>query len=195
MNCNFADGEIVFTDYNAFRKDNSGLYFNTAWITKGDPDQPDVLGVTGRRERLGKSVVLKLREKYGIPMIAQNGKYLIPLQTLSFLNLSHASAAGFFNRKALIVCSVDKIRDPDAEMISALNSTGYLTYELRIEAGEITNSYAERVAYVLEVIGRTEKGRKAIEYEREYGLDSTSELYYSGPRGGTQRSAGDLWLQ
>ena len=183
MACNFADGEIVFDDFNAFRKDSSGLYINIAWTSKSDPEKTDVLGVTSSRERLGKSVVLKLRKEYGIPMIAQDGKYLVPLQTLSFLNLSHVGTAGFFNRKALIFCSVGRIKDPETELISILYAEEYLTYELWEEAGEKTGSYQERVAYVLEEISRTENGRAAIEYEREMLKDTLPDLYYSGPRG------------
>lgn len=182
MNCNFTDGEIVFTDYNAFRQDNSGLYFNVAGITKKDSEKTDVLEVTGSRERIGNSMVLRLREKYGIPMIAQDGKYLIPLQTLSFLNLSHVNTAGFFNRKELIFCGVNQIKDADADMISYLYSKGYLTGELWNEAGEKNKTYAEKVAYVLEEIGRTEEGRAAIEAKRA-AEDPISKLYYSGPRG------------
>ena len=183
MACNFTDGEIVFDDYNAFRKDSSGLYINVAWITKSNSEEPDVLGVKSSRERLGKSVVLKLRKEYGIPMIAQDGKYLIPLQTLSFLNLSHINVAGLFNRKALIFCSVDHIKDPETELISFLSREDFLTYELWDEAEQKTESYPEMMAYILEEISRTEDGRAAIEYQREQTEGTLSDLYYSGPRG------------
>lgn len=182
MTCNFADGEIIFNDYNAFRQDNSGLYLNVAWITKNNPKQPDVLGVTGSRERLGKSVTLPLKE-YGIPMIAQEGKYLVPLQTLSFLNLSSVNAAGYFNRKELIICEVNQINNPDKELVTALYESGFLTYELWSEAEEKTKSHQEKIAYILEAISRNEEGRHFIESEKEKMQGTLSEIYYSGPKG------------
>jgi len=183
MSCNFTDGEIVFSDYNAFRQDGSGLYINVAWVTQSDPEKVDVLGATGRRERLGKSVVLKLRKEYGIPMIAQDGKYLIPLQTLSFLNLSHVNTSGFFNRKVLIFCSINQIKDPDTELIVALRRSGTLTDGMWQEAGEKTNSFTERIAYALEALSQTAEGRAAVEEQRENLHNAIAELYYSGNKG------------
>ena len=186
MTCNFADGEIAFTDYNAFIQDTSGLYLNIAAIQSSAPGRTDVLGVMNSRERLGKSLLLNLRKKYGIPMIAQGGKYLVPLQTLSFLNLSGVNTAVFFNRQALIVCPVSEIKSPDVELMKVLGRDGFLTGELWEEAGNKTGSYQEKVAYVLDVISRTEVGRLFIEYLKEKMQESLAGLYYSGPRG--QRS-------
>ena len=182
MTCIFPDREIVFDDYNAYRKDNTGLYINMAWVEKSDPEQVNVLGVTGSRERLGKSLSLELGA-YGIPMIAQDGKYLLPLQTLSYLHLSIINAAVFFNRKELILCGAGQIRNPDREMVSALYSKGLLTDELWKEAKGKTASYPERVAYVLEEISQDEEGKNFIEAQKEQTRGSLSELYYSGPRG------------
>ena len=178
MTCNFADGEIVFTDFNAFRSDSSGLYINIASISSSNPDVVDVLGVTSQRERLGKSLKLELGSKYGIPMIAQDGKYLIPLQTLSYLNLSGINFSGFFNKKELIFCNVSDITNANRTMVMALFTSGFLSADLWELAGMETNSYAEKVAYCIEMISqRDEEGRKFIETQKEMRKGSLAEMY------------------
>ena len=184
MTCDFDDGEIVFTDFNAFRSDSSGLYINLAAVSSSNPDVVDVLGVTSRRERRGKSLILELRRKYGIPMIAQDGKYLIPLQTLSYLNLSGINYSGFFNGKEMMICSVSEITNADRDMVMALFSNGFLSAELWGLAGTKTASYAERVAFCIEMISQAdEEGRLFIEKQKEARKGSLAEMYYSAPGG------------
>ena len=184
MTCNFADGEVVFTDYNAFRSDNSGLYLNSVSISNSNPDVVDVLGVTGRRERTGKSLILELKNKYGIPMIAQDGKYLMPLQTLSYLNLSGINYSGFFNKKELFFCGVDAVTNANKDMVMALFSNGFLSGDLWELAGLRTNNYADKVAYCIDMISLTnEEGKFFIESQKEKRKGSLAEMYYSAPKG------------
>lgn len=183
MACDFTNGTVVFSDPVAFRQDTSGLYINLGFVTSVDSDPSEVLCVTSSRERRGNSVLLKLRENYAIPMIAQDGKYLMPLQTLSFLTLSKDNSAAFFNQEALIIAAVSQIKSPDKMLLNKLYAVGLLTNALWIESGENTETFQERLAYVLETISQTEDGRRAIETYREQLQQSLAAIYYAGPTG------------
>ena len=182
MTCNFEDGEIVFDDYDAFNTDNYGLNMNIAGEASFTPDEANILGVISSRERHGKSISVNLKE-YGIPMIAQDGKYLMPLQTLSYLTFSRINFGAFFNGKALIFAFISNISNLDLDLINELFDKGFMTREMWKEAGEKTQTPAERIAYVLEVISQDEKGREFIEFQREKQEGTISNLYYSAPKG------------
>ncbi len=183
MACDFTNGTVVFSDPVAFRQDTSGLYINLGSVSSVDPNSPDVLCVTNSRERRGNSMLMKLRENYAIPMIAQDGKYLMPLQTLSFLTLSRENSAAFFNQEALIIADVSRISHPDKMLLNKLYTAGMLTNELWIESRENTKTFQERLQYILEAIGQTEDGRNAIETYREQLQQSLGAVYYAGPTG------------
>lgn len=186
MACDFTNGSIVFSDYAAFQQDSSGFYFNLGSVSSADPEQAELLRVTASRERHGNSTLLKLKESYGIPMIAQDGKYLLPLQTLSFLTLSKINSAAFFNQEALIISKISWIQSPTRQLVNALYNAGVLTQELWLEAGEQTETYQERVAYVLDIINQTEEGRQAVETYTDQLQKTISALYFAGPE--TKRS-------
>ena len=186
MACDFANGIIIFSDVVAFRQDASGLYINLGSVTSTDPEKAQLLQVTSFRERHGDSTLLKLKEEYGIPMIAQDGKYLLPLQTLSFLTLSSTNTAAFFNQESLIVAKISKIKSTDQQLLNALYSAGLLTMDLWQEAREHTETFQESLAYALDVISQTEEGRLAVETHTEKLRLSLAGLYFAGPQG--QRS-------
>ena len=183
MACDFTNGTVVFSDPVAFRQDTSGLYINLGSVASVDSDTSEVLCVTNSRERRGNSVLMKLRENYAIPMIAQDGKYLMPVQTLSFLTLSRENSAAFFNQEALIIANVSQINHPDKMLLNKLYAVGLLTNELWMESKENTETFQERLAYVLEAISQTKDGRKAIETYREQLQQSLAAIYYAGPTG------------
>ncbi len=140
--------------------------------------------MTSRRERAGKSLKLELGSKYGIPMIAQDGKYLIPLQTLSYLTLSGINFSGFFNKKELIICDVRDITNANRDMVMALFRNGFLSADLWELAGLKTDNYAEKVAYCIETISLAdEEGRMFIEKQKEMRKGSLADMYYSAPGG------------
>ena len=79
----FSEGTITFSDYLAFLQLPNSVYLGTNGFTGLAPDsEPFLLTVTGSRNRYGEVTTLRLKD-YGIPMIVQDGKYLLPLQTLS----------------------------------------------------------------------------------------------------------------
>ena len=184
MTCNFVDGEIAFTDFTAFRADCSGLYINMGTVSSSSPDVVDVLGVTGKRERRGKPLLLELWNKYGIHMIAQDGKYLIPLQTLSYLNLSNVGYAAFFNQKELMLCGVQEITEANLALVKALSQYGLLNGEIWELAEFRAKTYAEKVAYCIALISEiSEEGKQFIENWKEMRKGSLAEMYYDAPTG------------
>lgn len=70
--------------------------------------RPFILSITDTRERHSDPVVLNLKE-YGIPMLAQDGLYLVPLQTLNTMFLSMNGIAIFFNQQCLILNQIQSM--------------------------------------------------------------------------------------
>ena len=80
---NFREGKIICQDYVAFTSMSGSRYMDAVNFPVSGPDgQPFLISTLDSRERYGTSTVVNLKE-YGIPMIAQDGKHLLPLQTLS----------------------------------------------------------------------------------------------------------------
>ena len=107
---NFTAGRIVWADYMAFNEflDESQDYLHLMHSVKTEDSEgrPFLLSVVESRERHGDPIVLNLKE-YGIPMLAQDGLYLVPLQTLNTMFLSVNGLGIFFNRQCLILNQIE----------------------------------------------------------------------------------------
>ena len=183
MICNFTDGTILFDDYLSFQQDSNKLYIDLAAL-KVDKmmEGSSYLLATDNRVRLGSDTVIDLK-KYGIPMIMQDEKYLVPLQTIATLCFSEASIGVYFNQESVIFAAIAQIKDPDSALLEALASSGLLTPEIKAEAEEKTETFSEEMAYITEAVSKTEEGKAVIEEVRESMKNSLSELYMSGPKG------------
>jgi hypothetical protein len=113
MTMDFDNDMIEFSDYNLFiQAPGTSTIMDTVNLNvfneKGEPVLLKKID-TGAITRLGSELDFPLRD-YGIDLIAQDGKYLIPLQTISDLFLAPRSMGDFyFNGQALIKSS--DIRD------------------------------------------------------------------------------------
>ena len=102
----FAEQQIHWTDYQGFSRQEGRPYLDILQNFRVDDGngQTGVIRAGEKRERLGSTVTLDLR-KYGVPMLAQDGLYLVPLQTLSSFFLSQGNLGMYFNQECLIVTS------------------------------------------------------------------------------------------
>ena len=114
---NFTNSRIVWTDYFGFMRfstnelDYLGLLDN---ISKTDKEgRPYLLSDISARERKGEPVVLDLKE-YGIPMLAQDSLYLVPVQTLSAFFLNTHGLGLYFNGQSLILALVESLNESAA---------------------------------------------------------------------------------
>lgn len=100
--CDFSEGTLLFDDYLAFQQNTNKLYIDIASITVDKMLEGETyLRATDNRLRRGSELLVNLK-KYDIPMIMQDGKYLLPLQTISSLSFSESSVGVYFNQESLI---------------------------------------------------------------------------------------------
>ena len=109
---NFTAGRIAWADYlsfNAFPNESDDyMHLMHSVKTVDSEGRPFILSVTDTRERHSDPVILNLKE-YGIPMLSQDGLYLVPLQTMNTMFLSLNGIAIFFNQQCLILNQIQSM--------------------------------------------------------------------------------------
>ena len=174
---NFTNSRIVWPDYFGFLRlsddqlDYLGLLGN---ISNTDEEgRPYLLSSVSARERKGEPVALDLKE-YGIPMLAQDGLYLVPAQTLSAFFLNNRGLGLFFNGKNLILAHVDSLNETVARNTALMSVFAELT-----ESGVYSDSGADteqnQAAVMVQVMQMVEK---------KLAEPSLLNTYLAGEKGG-----------
>ena len=102
---NFDNGRIVWPDHLGFHSGATGFHIDMMGHSGfDDQGRPYLLSRGAARERAGILSMIDLKE-YGIPMVAQDDLWLLPMQTLSSFFLSQDYRALLFNQKCLIFAS------------------------------------------------------------------------------------------
>ena len=183
MTCDFHAGTLAWDDYDAFFQKTLGYYIDLAAIPETDAaGRPYLLQRTGSSDRHGEKVVVNLAD-YGIPMIMQDGKYLIPLQTLSAFCLSGIGTKMYFNGQSLILANVQDMKSPVEEILQTLLNKGVITTQILQEAHARYDRIEDRVSYYLEEAGKTETGQKILALYQEQFTKSIYAFFLSGQTG------------
>ena len=119
----FAQQQITWSDYQGFSRREGKPYMEILKDFTGveSEGKPGIIKAAATRERLGKPVTLDLK-KYGIPMLAQDGLYLVPMQTLAAFFLSPESLAMYCNQECLIVATPSEFNQMILAMQSAVET-------------------------------------------------------------------------
>ena len=179
----FETGTFLWDDYIGFLQGTSGPYIDLSQLPETDTEgRPVYLSVAGTRERHGTGTLLALREN-GIPMIAQDGKYLVPLQTMSAFFLTFNYMGFYFNQECLILYPVPQMENIKARMLDNLYNMGLITPDMMAEA-ENYASGEERREFYLNAVGQTEMGQAAIA-QLETAWDASAYKLYAAtsPKG------------
>ena len=182
MVCDFKNKTITWRDYYAFFMDCNGSYMDLTYL----PPSMGVLKRVRSRDRYGDITVLDLG-KYGIPMIAQDGLYLLPLQTLSaFFIRPFTQCDAYFNQEALILAASGQMENPLDTLLYKCRQAGLVTDELLEEAGKKATK-AEKTDYLIQALLQTEEGKKIREeLQKEYDGSLYKVYAEKSPKG--QRS-------
>lgn len=183
MTFDFNEGMIYWTDFVAFFQKSDGNYLDITGVPTTDKEgQPYLLSVVNSRNRYGEITALKLKD-YLIDMVAQDGKYLVPMQTLSDFCLTTISFNAYFNGQGIYMTSIGSMVDPNTSFMMDLILGGIMTQEEVIDIiqnGEGTME--ERSALLMERITSTEKGAKFLEKFQEDAAKSLYTPYMSAPK-------------
>ena len=168
----FKEKKIVWTDYLAFMQSEDALYMNMlrGFKTLNSEGQPQFLEIGSTRERHGSAVTLDL-DAYGIPMLAQDGLYLVPAQTLAAFCLSAKGVSLYFNQKCLILTNQQEFESN--------NLMAAVLLPIQREIEEVLKSD----------LSDTEKQAKITELTSKSIKENPTfySMYMSGPKG--ERSA------
>ena len=186
----FAEQQIMWPDYNGFtrRADRPYMDILQGFQTVDDNGQPRLIseGATRERlgwERLGSVVVLDLK-KYGVPMLAQDGLYLVPMQTLAAFFLASENLSLYFNKECLILTSPNEFNPINLTVMSiatTVSETGGLG-----DLGDGKEMSEEEMRAMAE----------ALIQQTLNGGDQPSlyNIYMAGPRGKRSKALADYGL-
>ena len=108
MELDFANDKITFDDYNAFNHNSEDSALLDLVSEKGVDEKGNPLLIMRDKvssfDRYGDVLEVDLAE-YGIPMIAQDGKFYIPMQTMNDFTLLPQLVGFVFNGQALFLAS------------------------------------------------------------------------------------------
>ena len=202
MVVDFENNQIIWDDYIGFLQGTNGVYLDMATLPETDAEGRQVyLARTSTRERHADSTLLNLSDYYGITIIAQDGQYLVPLQTLSAFTLAPLYAGAYYNQECLIVAYVQTMTNIKAQLPNILYSNGLITPELMAEAEANCETAEEKKAFYLDAIGQTEMGQAIITQVMGAFDQSLYGLYAgSSPKGNrsealTNYSYGELCME
>ena len=183
MTFDFNEGMIYWTDFVAFFQKSDGNYLDITGVPTTDKEgQPFLLSVVNSRNRYGEITALKLKD-YLIDMVAQDGKYLVPMQTLSDFCLTTISFNAYFNGQGIYMTSIGSMIDPNMSFMMDLILGGIMTQEEVVDImqnGEGTME--ERSALLMERITSTERGAKFLAKLQEDAAKSLYTPYMSAPK-------------
>ena len=174
----FAEQQITWPDYNGFnrRADRPYMDILQGFLTTDDDGQPRLIREGAARERLGSVVTLDLK-KYGVPMLAQDGLYLVPLQTLAAFFLSPENLSIYYNKECLILTSPNEFSPMNLTVMSiasTVSETGALDSLVGSEGMNEEELHALAMELILEAMNGSDQ-------------PTLYNTYMAGPKG--ERSA------
>ena len=180
MIMDFNKGTILWDDYGMFYQAKSGDYMDLAGL-KDAPEEGEInlLKTTAEHVRYAESTVLNLKD-YSIPMIAQDGKYLLPMQTLSTFCLILVYHSMYFNQQCLIMAEGMKMTLPSSGIEEIMQ---LITPEILETVAPYASTPEEAQALAAQMVAQTEEGMALISRVQEEYEKSLYNLYVSGEKG------------
>jgi len=180
MIMDFDAGTILWDDYGKFMQTPNGDYMDlTGMNVEHENDGVYLLKTTGERVRYAQSTVLSLKD-YSIPMIAQGGKYLLPLQTLSTFCLITVYRSVYFNQKCLILAGGMDMRLPDSAMNELM---ALITPDILEQVSAFASTPEEIQLMAVQMVTASEEGKAIISKAQEEFSKSVFNLYQTAEKG------------
>ena len=184
MIVDFENGKIRFLDYLAFLKRPDRMYMDqTSFKLTDEEGRPYLLSYTKSRNLYGELTTIDLDE-YMIPMYAQDGKHLLPMQTLAAFTLSSALPIGlYYNGEVLLMYSVEGMASPYTSFLTKVQLAGLATPELQQKVAAFEGTKAEKEEFIIqEIKNGSEQGAALVEQYEKDKETSPYALYSSVPK-------------
>ena len=190
MTLDFDDGTIIWSDYSAFVQEANGPYQDLSTIPPKDENGlPNLLSAIAIRAKHGGITAVSLKN-YAIPMIAQDGKHLLPMQTLCAFMLYPCFVSMYYNQECVMLSPTSEMKTPYEDIANEL--LGLVTPEMIAQTEAMGLSEQEAVQALLGVVSETEEGTAVIKAYGEEYEKSLHKIYASAPEG--ERSKELTWF-
>lgn len=190
MTVDFNTGSIVWNDYCAFIQAANGPYQDLSSMPPVDENgQPNLLTAIAIRSKHGGITGVNLSD-YNIPTIAQDGKYLLPMQTLCAFMLYPYFVSMYYNQECVMLSPISEMKTPYEDMTNEL--LALVTPEMIAQTEAMGLSEQEAVQALLGVVSETEEGTAVIKAYGEEYEKSLHKIYASAPEG--ERSKELTWF-
>ena len=173
----FEKGQMIFQDYVAFVQPANSQYMEINGFPETQNDQPYLLQRTTDRTLYGDVTTVDLKE-YNIPMVAQDGKYLLPMQTLSAFTLADNSVGIYYNGEALFLSPISSMTSPKFAFQQTLHLYGLMTTEIYQKALAFQGTPDEQFDYLLELVSEESETGKALVENYKKGLETNLYIKY-----------------
>ena len=189
MAVDFENRLLIWDDYCGFLQGANAPYLDLAHLPESDEQgQPVYLSRIDTRERHGHGPVLDL-SALSIPLIAQDGKYLVPLQTLSAFTLFPKAIGLYYNQECLIATNISSMKNTKEKLDDYLENSGLVTPELAAQAEQNCSTEEEKRAYIRSAVAKTEAGQEAMKQFQEAWDKSLYGLYTAtSPKGARSKA-------
>ena len=182
MEVNFDAGYMQFLDYVSFVKAANLPYLDIGGVPETMNGQPFLLQMKQSRDLYGDITVIDLKD-YSIPMAAQDGKYLLPLQTLNAFTLADIGVAVYYNGQALYLNPISAMSPPEDALQTNLSLNGLLTPEVVAKYQGFEGTAEEKINQLLDLVsGISDQGKKIADDYKKSLETSVYVDYLSAPK-------------
>ena len=188
MVVDFEAGTIEFLDYVAFVQPPFLPYMEIGGIPTTMDGEPFLLQYTKDRNLYGHVTLINLKD-YDIPMVMQDEKYLLPLQTLVAFTLGYADMSLYYNGQALYLSDIQTMEDPKDSLMKNPAIRGLLTPEIMEKYQAFTGTFEERLNYLMELVSEGSEEGKKIAEDYHKSLESSFYLQYASAPDAPRSSA------
>ena len=154
MEMDFENQTFSYVDFPGFLQKAGGRYMDAGSFPETDNEgRPFLMKYTKTRNLYGDYTVLDLK-KYNIPMLVQDGRYLLPMQTLMAFTDTSGAYGAYFNGQAVFLSSVTAMTDPYQLFLNFAQLSGLLTPDIMQAMISFEGTKAEKQALFLELLSK-----------------------------------------
>ncbi|MBR3431031.1 MAG: hypothetical protein IKG87_13105 [Clostridia bacterium] len=174
MVVDFEEGTITYPDYVMFVQPPFLPYLEIGGSPETMNGEPYLLKHTQSRNLYGDITVVNLKE-YDIPMVAQDGKYLLPMQTLNAFSLGYMDTSLYYNGQALYLSGIQTMQDPKDALNANPALAAFVTPDVMEKFQAREGAWTEKIDYLMELISESSEAGK--QFAEEYYKSAENSLY------------------
>ena len=175
MEIDFEKQTLSYLDFLGFIQKGNGRYIDPGSVPKTDKEgRPFMMDYTKTRDLYGDYTVVDLG-KYAIPIIAQDGKYLVPMQTMLAFSEPSRGVGMYFNGQDIYFTQISLMTDPGMAFVNVAQLSGFLTADIMLALNEMTGTKAEIIQQLADLISKSSEAGAA--FVESYNAEKEKLVY------------------